>query len=380
MFTVAPATADPAPEVVNIAHRGASSTAPENTLPAISQVAARADFVEMDIRLTEDGVPVIPHDQSLRRTTDVEEVFPGRSPWAVDDFTLTEVRRLDAGSWRSADYRGAAVPTLDDALGELAGSPAGVVLEVKDPEMYGGVTGIGSKIMSVVMSHPRWAGAVRREQRQLVVQSFEWPFLRDLSAAHQDLRVSLLGTVTPQDMDANRFASEINVHSSTVTDALVAAARERSLPLVTYTLDTPLSMSELIARGVDGVVTNRPAVLRDVLSAQGRLWTRTPWPAPASAAPSWSLNVQQRARKGSRVPVSANLTTREGRPDSWRWAVLQLRRAGRWATVQRRATDASGGPRTTVKVTRDLRLRLVTDDKQSPVAVSASRSIDARAG
>ncbi len=128
------------------------------------------------------------------------------------------------------------------------------------------------------------------------------------------------------------------------------------------------------------MVTNRPAVLRDVLSAQGRLWTRTPWPAPASAAPSWSLNVQQRARKGSRVPVSANLTTREGRPDSWRWAVLQLRRAGRWATVQRRATDASGGLRTTVKVTRDLRLRLVTDDKQSPVAVSASRSIDARAG
>jgi len=163
VFTVAPATADPAPEVVNIAHRGASSTAPENTLPAISQaVAARADFVEMDIRLTEDGVPVILHDQSLRRTTDVEEVFPGRSPWAVDDFTLTEVRHLDAGGWRSVDYRGAAVPTLDDALGELAGSPAGVVLEVKDPEMYGGVTGIGSKIMSVVMSHPRWAGAVRR--------------------------------------------------------------------------------------------------------------------------------------------------------------------------------------------------------------------------
>ncbi len=64
--------------------------------------------------------------------------------------------------------------------------------------------------------------------------------------------MSLLGTVTHQEMDANRFASEINVHSSTVTDALVAAARERSLPLVTYTLDTPLSMSELIARGVDG--------------------------------------------------------------------------------------------------------------------------------
>lgn len=205
LLVASPAGADPSPEVVNIAHRGASDVAPENTLAAFSQaVAERADVVEVDIRLTKDEVSVLMHNKSLARTTDVEDVFPRRAPWRVQDFTLRQIGRLDAGEWRSPDYQGQAVPTLDAALEELAGSPVGVVLEVKDPDLYGGVAGIGQHVMSVVASHPRWAGAVRREKRELVVQSFDWNFLRGLSTAQPGLRVSLVGAITAEKMDAYR--------------------------------------------------------------------------------------------------------------------------------------------------------------------------------
>lgn len=89
-----------------IAHRGASAYAPENTLAAID----KADdlgfrWVENDVQRTKDGQLVVIHDDSLTRTTDVEEVFPGRAPWKVKDFTAAEIAQLDAGSWFSPGSR-----------------------------------------------------------------------------------------------------------------------------------------------------------------------------------------------------------------------------------------------------------------------------------
>ncbi|WP_307797725.1 glycerophosphodiester phosphodiesterase family protein, partial [Streptomyces laculatispora] len=96
-----------------ISHRGASAYAPENTLAAVDKAAELGfDWVENDIQFTRDGVLVVIHDTDLKRTTDAEEVFPGRAPWAVKDFTAAEIARLDAGSWFGARYAGTRVPTL----------------------------------------------------------------------------------------------------------------------------------------------------------------------------------------------------------------------------------------------------------------------------
>src|SRR5215467_13617587 len=120
-----------------IAHRGASAYAPEHTIEAYRlAIEQGADFIEQDLQITKDGVLVCLHDLTLERTTNVEEVFPDRfrvdvsedqSPgdasasapkkhWYVSDFTLGEIKQLDAGSWFNAKFRGAKVPTFQEAI------------------------------------------------------------------------------------------------------------------------------------------------------------------------------------------------------------------------------------------------------------------------
>lgn len=126
-----------------IAHRGASAYAPEHTIAAYElAIEQGADFVEQDLQVTKDGVLICMHDLSLERTTNVEEVFPdrsaivrGRKAWPVADFTLEEIKTLDAGSWFDAKFAGARVPTFQEAIDAVRGK-AGLYPETKGPESY----------------------------------------------------------------------------------------------------------------------------------------------------------------------------------------------------------------------------------------------------
>ena len=132
---------------VNIAHRGASAYAPEHTLAAYAlAIEMGADYVEQDLQLTRDGVLVCLHDTTLNRTTNVEEVFPDRATevemrgetrpvWHVSDFTLEEIKTLDAGSWFSEEFAGTRVPTFQEAI-DLVQGTAGMYPETKAPEEY----------------------------------------------------------------------------------------------------------------------------------------------------------------------------------------------------------------------------------------------------
>lgn len=131
-----------------VAHRGASAYAPEHTLAAYRLALEQgADFVEQDLAVTKDGILVCIHDLSLERTTDVETVFPDRfvedvllngkpvRRWLVADFTLAELKRLDAGSWFNAKFAGARIPTFQEAI-DLVKGKAGMYPELKDPAFY----------------------------------------------------------------------------------------------------------------------------------------------------------------------------------------------------------------------------------------------------
>ena len=130
-----------------VAHRGASAYAPEHTLAAYTLALEQgADYVEQDLAVTKDGVLVCIHDLTLERTTDVEAVFPtrfsedtsGPTPvkrWLVHDFTLAEIRQLDAGSWFATTFAGAKIPTFQEAIDLLQGK-AGMYPELKDPAFY----------------------------------------------------------------------------------------------------------------------------------------------------------------------------------------------------------------------------------------------------
>ena len=104
----------------------------------------RADYVEQDLAVTKDLVLVCLHDESLERTTNVEELFPdravvdpatGRKQWLAVDFTLAEIKRLDAGAWFDARFAGERIPTWEEAVAAV-GTAAGLYPELKTPALY----------------------------------------------------------------------------------------------------------------------------------------------------------------------------------------------------------------------------------------------------
>ena len=134
----------------SIAHRGASAYRPEHTEAAYRlAIDQKVDFVEQDLGVTKDGQLICIHDDSLERTTNVAEVFPDRSTtialgsrtpaqhWLVNDFTLAEVKRLDAGKWFKPEYAGARLLTFQEAI-DLVRAHAGFGMypELKSPQLY----------------------------------------------------------------------------------------------------------------------------------------------------------------------------------------------------------------------------------------------------
>lgn len=271
------------PAFANIAHRGASGSAPEATRPAFEQaVAAGADYLEMDIQMSRDGHLVAIHDTDLDRTTDGS----GR----VGDHTLAELKALDAGSWFNrarpgqADpaYAGVRLLTLDEII-EAFGTDRRYYIETKSPELYPGVE---EKLIEALQAH----GLIERDN--VVLQSFSADSLKKLRALNE--RVPLIqllwygrsadgelveeSGITPplssagvaDFRDIARYAAGVgpNVEDGgqRVVDAsFVRRAHHAGLLVHVYTVDDTATMNELIDIGVDGIFTNFPARLDRVL-------------------------------------------------------------------------------------------------------------------
>jgi glycerophosphoryl diester phosphodiesterase len=195
-----------------IAHRGASGFAPEHTL-ASYELAIRqgADFVEQDLQMTKDGILICLHDADLSRTTNVRDVFPDRSAerdpeetgkpkrgWYPIDFTLAEIKRLDAGSWFNranpfaADpaFAGQKVPTLEEAA-KLIGKRAGLYVELKDYEFY---KRAGFDMVDKLVNVLEASGFDRRGgEKRIFIQSFsKASLLRMMERAPRYRRIQLL--------------------------------------------------------------------------------------------------------------------------------------------------------------------------------------------
>lgn len=256
----------PAPpaRTLDVAHRGASVAAPENTLAAVRAAAALgADMVEVDVRRTRDGALVLVHDATLTRTTDAARVLPSRGPWRVGDLTLAEVRRLDAGGAHSPVHAGEPVPTLTDVL-DLAGDLGlGVQLELKAPSTYPGVVDdlLAELRGWVVRSHGRRIPPV-------VVQSFDVVAMKELVTRAPHVRVGVLGTPPPSHLPVLAgWAHQVNPRHVTVDRAYVDRVHALGMGCLVWTVDRAWAMRRALRLGVDGVITNRPDLLRSVLEA-----------------------------------------------------------------------------------------------------------------
>jgi glycerophosphoryl diester phosphodiesterase len=258
--------ADRRPSV--IAHRGASAYAPENTLAAVDGAARRGvAWVENDVQRTKDGTLVVIHDDTLRRTTDVEKVFPGRAPWKVRDFTAADIARLDAGSWFGPAYAGARVPTLEQYMRRVEHNHQKLLLEIKNPELY---PGIEREILKV-LSDEGWLDR-RHVDGRLVVQSFSADSIRTVHALKPGVTTAFLGAPARARLPAYAaFTDRINPSYASVSRDYVAAVHAltgphgRPLDVFTWTVDDAPTAVRAAGYGVDGIITDRPDVVRGAL-------------------------------------------------------------------------------------------------------------------
>ncbi|MFE9932095.1 glycerophosphodiester phosphodiesterase [Streptomyces sp. NPDC005533] len=255
-------------EPVVYAHRGASAYAPENTLAAID-LAMRLgiDWVENDVQRTSDGVLVVIHDDTLARTTNVEQVFPDRSPWKIKDFTAAEIARLDAGSWFGEEYAGARVPTLRQYLNRVRRNQQKLLLEIKKPELYPGIEEQTLK----VLGDAGWLDE-RHVTQRLVVQSFSADSVRVVHRLRPDLLTAFLGTPTVADLPLYaEFTDRINPWHTTISADWVAAvhgllgAHGKAMEVDTWIVDDAATARKVQDMGVDGIITNAPDVVQEAV-------------------------------------------------------------------------------------------------------------------
>ena len=284
MAALAFGAAATSPRKLLVAHRGASAYAPEHTLAAYRLALVQgADFVEQDLGVTRDGVLVCLHDPTLDRTTDVEQVFPdrfrddnGQRRWYVADFTLEEVKRLDAGRWFDPAFAGERVPTFQEAV-DLVREKAGLFPELKAPALY---RDRGVDVASIVADALRRNGLAHAgpAETPVILQSFDpvplQALARDLQSVPRILLFDSRGAErwgSDRGLDElARFATGIGPAKSVLeTDAtLVPRAHARKLIVVPYTFRASAtgrftSVREEMAHflttlGVDGLFTDNP--------------------------------------------------------------------------------------------------------------------------
>jgi glycerophosphoryl diester phosphodiesterase len=247
--------------VLNIAHRGASHDAPENTLAAVrAAVAQGADVVEVDVHRTADGVLVVHHDAILGRTTDAQRVLPARASRRLGDHTLETLRRLDAGSWKHSRHTGERVPTLGEVLDVLAPSGAGVLVELKAPELY---PGLAHDVAAELRGRPALLA-----ERRVVVQSFDESVLVDLRELAPDVPLGLLGAPARAALPGLvGRVDQVNPRHLTVDRAYVDHLHDLGLTCHVWTVNRAAGLRRALGLGVDGVITNRPLALGTLLDA-----------------------------------------------------------------------------------------------------------------
>ena len=273
---------------INVAHRGASAYAPEHTLAAYRLALEQgADYVEQDLAVTKDGVLVCIHDPTLERTTNVEELFPDRAStvtwegktrpraWFVNDFTLAEIKTLDAGSWFGAKFKGERIPTFDEAVALVQGK-AGVFPELKTPEVYEGRNVDFERLVADALERNGLRGATADRKTPVILQTFNEGTAKRLAALRIGVPVVLLlreskGWDSPAKVKewkafVQGFGPSKDILAANPT--LVQWAHDEGMTVVPYTFrsanagkfpDVKAEMDHfLYTLGVDGLFTDNP--------------------------------------------------------------------------------------------------------------------------
>jgi len=229
-----------------IAHRGASAYAPENTLAALREAKRRgAPWVEFDVKLSRDGVPILMHDESLKRTAGLDR-FTADVPWA-------DIQKLDAGAWKGASFAGEGVPSFAAAISCLGALGLGANIEIKPCPGREAATAVAA----VEALQPRWPAQLPLP----LLSSFKEAAL----AAARDAAPAFPRAVLIDDLaDDWRLRAEavgaigVNTNGRKLTPARAAEVKAAGYLLSAYTINDPQTARDLLAMGVDCIITDMP--------------------------------------------------------------------------------------------------------------------------
>ncbi|TKG61062.1 glycerophosphodiester phosphodiesterase family protein [Prauserella endophytica] len=276
-------------QAVVAAHRGSPGLAPEETLASYQRALAEgADVLEGDVQLTADGELVLVHDDTLARTTDVETVFPERAQGLVGDFTLAEIKRLDAGSWFDPRFAGQRVPTVRELL-ELNRGRAGLTLELKAPQNS---PGVGAKLAEELRAAGLADGAILRSGAYRVkVHSRDETALREFHAVAPKVQLAVLtGGKMLDDAMLDALAGwtvGVFAHPRVTTAADIDRAHARGLKVFSDPVDSPAQIEMALHQRYDWVVTNHPETAlrvragKDAFPGQGAVVVDHVFPNPS---------------------------------------------------------------------------------------------------
>ncbi len=265
--------------ILNIAHRGARSLAPENTLLAAEKgLALGADLWELDVAVTLDGELVVLHDDTLERTSNVATIFPERRPWSVWTFTLAELRQLDFGSWYVEQdpfgqiqsgavsagelirFKGAPIPTLRQALEFTRLHDWRVNIEIKDATNTPGDAFGVEKVVSLIQE----LDTVDR----VILSSFNPAYIKRVKAADTEIVTAALVDAAAPDpvrLLEETGAQAYNPNGKYLDEKTVRAVRAAGYDVLVWTMNEEDDLRRLMAWGVSGIITDFPQRLDMIL-------------------------------------------------------------------------------------------------------------------
>ena len=228
------------------AHRGSSRTAPENTIPAIeAAVEEMADSVEIDVQMTADGVVVLGHDASLKRVAGVNR--------SIASMTFEELEKLDVGSWFSSEYAGTRIPSLSEVL-ELCSQKISLNIEIK-------YVGKNSELPEKTAEMVREYGM----ENQCVITSTNLSYLKRVKEALPEIRTGYIISAAYGNFYSSEDVDFISIRSGFVTSALMQNAHEQGKAVYAWTVNTKSELERLTLLGVDGIITDRPVLAREIV-------------------------------------------------------------------------------------------------------------------
>jgi glycerophosphoryl diester phosphodiesterase len=258
--------------VLNIAHRGARSIAPENTLLSAQRgLEAGADLWETDLAVTRDEQLILFHDDRLVRTTDVQQRFPDRAQDPFTTFSLVEIRTLDAGTWfvetdphgqiaagRLSDpeqqaCKGLQVPMLEEALVFTRDAGWKLNLELKFLPAPMADFPVVPQVLAMI-------DRVGIGEEQLLISSFNHVWLREVQERRPALEVqALVGYYTDRPLDWGNLAFQTyNARHTLIRDEDILRRKQEGHAINLFTVNEEADMRRYMALGVDGLITDFP--------------------------------------------------------------------------------------------------------------------------